>query len=84
MVNAKVVAANGKPVRMRDEATKAGNVIFTIDCGELVEVLDQVDDWYHIKYRNKTGYMMREFIEPIAEPVEPKEPFNGLYLYEKT
>lgn len=73
MYNAKVVAKTGNTVNFR--ATINGKILNTIKIGSIVQVISQPNQWWsEVKYNNKVGYMMSEFLEPIQNStVEPAQ-----------
>lgn len=77
-----VTAENGKPVRMREAASTKAEVIFAIDCGTAVDLVDIVGEWAYIKFRGRHGYMMLEYLK-IDGTQSEEEKDDGLYLYKK-
>ena len=66
---ATVFAENGNPVNFRKSPSKAGALIEKIKCGEVVEVLQYGAEWTKIKWHNRIGYMMTEFLSFV----DPKD-----------
>ena len=59
---AKVWAASGTTVNLRKSKSKLSALVERIKIGETVEVLEYGEKWCRIQWRNKTGYMMTEFL----------------------
>ena len=57
---AKVIG--GKRVNMRYKPTRASQPINIIPCGAKVTVLEEKGEWWKVRYRDYTGYMMSEFL----------------------
>ena len=59
-----VWSANGKPVNLRNSYSRAAAVIAQMKVGSIVEVLGYpADGWAKVKYGDKTGYCMTEFLQ---------------------
>ena len=52
-------------LNMRDEPNSEGTVIESLPNGAKLEILDEDDLWYHVKYGGKTGYVSRSFVGNI-------------------
>lgn len=63
-----VYAENGKPVKMRDKPSVTCLSFIQIKCGETVEVMEYGEDWTHIRYKGRKGYMMTKFLIFGDEP----------------
>lgn len=57
-----VWAENGKPVNMRKRPSRAAALVDKIPCGENVTLIAPNADWCLVQWKNKTGYMMTEFL----------------------
>lgn len=58
-----VTSKNGKPVNLRKSYTKTATVIAKMPVGSTVELMAIInDDWARVKYGDKEGYCMREFL----------------------
>lgn len=57
--------------RLREQPQTDSNVLELVSLGEEVEILEEVDGWYKVKYKNITGYIRSDLIE-----VENKEKSN--------
>ncbi len=77
-----VNAPNG--LVLREEASTAANPITTVSDNETVEILEENDEWYKVKYGNYEGYMFAEYVEaedvveetPEEEAATEEEPQN--------
>lgn len=61
-VYAEVFSDNGKPVNLRARPSRAAALVDRVPCGDYVEVLEKGEEWCHVKWRNKKGYMMTVFL----------------------
>ena len=59
---ATVWAENGKPVNMRRRPSRAAALVDKVPCGESVTLIMADADWCLIQWKNKTGYMMTEYL----------------------
>ena len=57
--------------RLREQPQTDSKVLELASLGEEVEILEEVDGWYKVKYKNITGYIRTDLIE-----VENKEDAN--------
>lgn len=60
---AMVTAPSGGTVNMRKTPSLRGALIMRIKLGEIVNIIEPGEEWCKIKYGNKTGYMMAQFLE---------------------
>ena len=64
-----VWSANGKPVNLRNSFSTAATIIKQVPCGATVEVIEAVNDkWAKVRFLDKTGYMMREYLKATGDP----------------
>lgn len=82
ILNTKVEATTGKinseTVRVRSEATTNSNIITQLDKNDEIEILEELDGWYKVKFKEegkeKTGYISKKLVdikeEEKQEPVE--------------
>ncbi len=49
--------------RLRQEPKTDAKVLELASLGEEVEILEEIDDWYKVKYKNITGYIRNDLIE---------------------
>ena len=57
MISSSVVAVTGKSkgsVRVREQANSTSEVISLVSDGEKVEVLEEENGWYKVRFENKT------------------------------
>ena len=54
------VKADG--VRVRNEASTSSSIVTILNKDAEVQILDQEDDWYKIKYNDYTGYIRKDLL----------------------
>lgn len=54
---------SGSTVRMRSGQSTKSDVICNVPVGTQVEVLEDLGQWCRIRYNDKTGYMMSDYLE---------------------
>ena len=71
---ANYVSANGTPLRfpqgtitasvlnVRSGPSTKHNIITTVSAGTEVDLLEKVDNWYHIRYNNTEGYVNESYV----------------------
>ena len=62
---AKVANASSGRVNFRVGPDTSKDIIMKIDVGEIVTVNSYSNGWYQITYKNKTGYMMAEYLVKV-------------------
>lgn len=62
---AAVTAKSGKTVKMRKRPDPVADVLDKIPLGQTVDVLEHADGWAKIRWGEKTGYMMAEFLQKL-------------------
>lgn len=65
--------------RLREQPQTDSKVLELASIGEEVEILEEVDEWYKVKYKNITGYIRKDLIE-----VKNKEEVNTTEASENT
>ena len=73
MDNFKVVAENGKPVRLRKAPAEGAQVICSIPCGKELPGEDLGNGWTKLMYLGTTGYMMSSFLEKTGSSMTIEE-----------
>ena len=63
LYQAKVYAESGSTVRMRATASSSARVIKEIPVGEIVDVIEEGENWDKIGYEGSVGYMMSKFLK---------------------
>lgn len=58
---------------LREEASRNGSVITTIEDGTTLEILEKDGDWYKVIYNGDEGYVFAQYIEANEEDVPPPE-----------
>lgn len=67
LYQARVTAANGLPVRLREKPSLQAAVLRSVPLGEMADVLEETGDWARVRCQGTEGYMMRRFLdEPTA------------------
>ena len=62
-VYASTATVNVSAARLRKEANTNSNVITKIYKNEKIEILEKEDDWYKVKYKDKTGYLKKDLVK---------------------
>lgn len=57
-----VIAESGSTVNLRRTPDRNGALVERVPVGTVVEVLEKLDGWMQIRYANRTGYMMAQFL----------------------
>lgn len=70
LYQAKVYAESGSTVRMRATASSSARVIKEIPIGEIVDVIEEGENWDKIGYEGSVGYMMSKFLKKEGEAEE--------------
>ena len=75
MKKALVIAESGHTVNLREQPSKASRVLVQVPVGTEVDLYEEGDTWSKVVYQGKDGYMMTDFIIPVAdtEPAPPDE-----------
>ncbi len=55
-------------VNVRTGAGKGYSVAFTLQKGDEVEILSKKNNWYEIKYQEKTGYASSKYLKSSSDP----------------
>ena len=68
-VFAQTGTVTGKNVRLREAATTESKILYTMQKNQTVEIIGEEDNWYNVKYKDKIGYVSKDFIkaEEIAD-----------------
>ncbi len=53
----------GNSVRMREKANTKATIVETINKDATVDVLSEENNWYKVSYKNKEGYIYKDYIE---------------------
>ena len=79
-----VVDTRGGKLNMRKSPQDGARVITKISNGAGVEILEHLDGWYRISFRNKKGYVKEQYIRPLSDAVGKEIYSNGatVYVYE--
>lgn len=63
----KYVKCHATTVRVRAENNTDCEVLGTVTAGDVFEKVEDVDDWTHIIYKGRDGYIKTEFLDEIPE-----------------
>ena len=79
-----VVDTRGGKLNMRKSPQDGARIITKISNGAGVEILERLDGWYRISFRNKEGYVKEQYIRPLSDAVGKEIYSNGatVYVYE--
>ena len=79
-----VVDTRGGKLNMRKSPQDGARVITKISNGAGVEILEHLDGWYRISFRNKEGYVKDQYIRLLTDAVGKEIYSNGatVYVYE--
>ena len=79
-----VVDTRGGKLNMRKSPQDGARIITKISNGAGVEILEHLDGWYRISFRNKEGYVKEQYIRPLSDAVGKEIYSNGatVYVYE--
>ncbi len=72
----KYVKCTGDDVNVRSTNSTDGEVLGKAKKGYMFEKIEDVDDWTHIKYKDKDGYIKSEFVTEISEEEYNEGPFE--------
>ena len=62
--------------RLRDKPQTDSNVLDLASSGDEVEILEEVDNWYKVKYKNVTGYIRKDLVETESTQTESTQTEN--------
>ena len=57
-------------VNMRTKPSKNGSVIAVIKQGTEVQVTEVGESWCKVKYKDKTGYIMTEYLKDVEDQMD--------------
>ena len=79
-----VVDTRGGKLNMRKDPKDGARIVTKISNGAGVEILEHLDGWYRISFRNKEGYVKEQYIRPLSDAVGKEIYSNGatVYVYE--
>lgn len=52
----------GATVRVREENNTDSNILFNLSKDSIVEIIEEKDNWYKIKYKNETGWISTDYV----------------------
>lgn len=62
--------AHGKTVNMRRQAHKSADILEQVPVGAAITILNDLGDWCKIRWGDKEGYMMANYIEYLGQSGE--------------
>ena len=63
----------GSGLRMREQPTTEADVVYKMEKGTTLAILDGYEDgWYHVTYNGKTGYVSAEYLAQLDGEAEVK------------
>lgn len=68
LLSARVINVGKSGVNVRSSGSTDAKVIGLLREGEVVEVLEEVDGWYHIRKGDLEGYSFSEYLELMEQP----------------
>ena len=79
-----VVDTRGGKLNMRKDPKDGARIVTQISNGAGVEVLEHLEGWYRISFRNKEGYVKDQYIRLLTDAVWKEIYSNGatVYVYE--
>ena len=79
-----VVDTRGGKLNMRKSPQDGARIVTQISNGAGVEILEHLDGWYRISFRDKEGYVKEQYIRSLADAVGKEIYSNGatVYVYE--
>ena len=81
-INISFAANTGKVLvetaKLREQANADSKVLELASLGEEVEILNEEEDWYKVKYKNITGYIRKDLIE-VENKEKVIENYNKTY-----
>lgn len=88
LINKNVYAGTGtvlgNNVRLREDSSTKAEIIINMKKGEQVEIIEEKDNFYKVKYKEFIGYASKEYIQPdetqtlakteTQEPIQEEQP----------
>lgn len=72
----------GSGLRMREYPTTEADVVYKMEKGTTLAILDEAEDgWYHVTYNGKTGYVSGEYLNQLDGEVKTYARVNGEGVY---
>ena len=76
-----VVDTRGGKLNMRKDPKDGARIVTQISNGAGVEVLEHLEGWYRISFRNKEGYVKDQYIRLLTDAVGKEIYSNGATVY---
>lgn len=77
-----VLRVNAENLNIRSEATTDSSIVTKVDTGDILEIIDEAEEWYHIRFNGEEGYVKAEYVVnlstlPTAEKILSMEENAG-------
>ena len=60
------IVTGAKKVNMRENPNMEAKVLTVLSMGTKVEFIDEIGNWAEIKYNDKNGFMMKQYLKHVA------------------
>lgn len=74
---AKVTAASGSTVKMRSKPSTSDGLYWEVPVGATVQVAENTGGWAKVRYGDRTGYMMEEYLKMDAQELPASGSSSG-------
>ena len=61
-----VLQVNTDNLNIRSEATTDSSVVRKVNTGDILEILGETEDWYHIRINDEEGYVNAEYVVNLS------------------
>jgi hypothetical protein len=61
---------NANSVNFRKQPSVNSPAIARLNVGDVVTVVGKNDEWYHVKFKEQTGYVHSNFLEPVEHEIK--------------
>ena len=77
---AKTVIVTTDGLNVREKASKTSDVLEMISKDEEVPLLEELDEWYKVKYSGVTGYISKDYSKLLAQNLTQKMIIKAMKL----
>jgi hypothetical protein len=63
---------NANSVNLRKQPSVNSLAIAQLNVGDVVTVIDEKSEWYQVKFKEQTGYVHGDFLEPVEHEIKEK------------
>lgn len=74
------ITGNNVNIRSSMSTKNDDNIIGFCDISDKFEIIEQIDDWYHIRYLDGDGYISSKFVREVEVDREELEVIKMVYL----